>query len=102
MGTVIKVLLVTVIGVGMLHFAQRTFLSSIKSEVAASRAPGWFTARPEVPTAKFDAAAFNRQLNAGIGPIDTSAGVRAGVESAARQADITRRRAQDAVPLPQR
>jgi hypothetical protein len=102
MGTVVKVLVAVVIGAGMLHFAQQTFLASVKSQVATARAPEWFTARPDVPTGKFDAAAFDRQLKAGIGPIDTSAGVRAGVENAARQADITRRRAQDAVPLPQR
>lgn len=102
MGTVVKVLVALVIGVGMLHFAQRMVVSNMKSEIATSRAPEWITTHPEVPTAKFDADAFRRQLNQGIGPIDTSAGERAGVLNAARQADIIRRRAQDAVPLPQR
>lgn len=105
MGTVIKVLVAAVIGVGMLHYGQRMFMSTMRSkvaaEVAAPRAPEWFTPRPEVPTAKFDADAFRKQLNGGIGPIDTSAAVRAGTLNAARQADIIRRRAQDAVPLPQ-
>jgi len=100
MGAVIKVLVALVIGVGMAHFAQKMFMSSMSSRVATSRAPGWFTERPEVPTAKFDADAFRQQLKAGIGPIDTSAGVRAGVLNAARQADIIRRNAEDAVPLP--
>lgn len=102
MGTVIKVLVALVIGVGMLHFAQQMFLSSMKSQMTASTAPGWFTARPEVPTPKFDGDAFRRQLNAGGGPIDTKPYERAGILNAARQADIMRRNAQDAVPLPLR
>ena len=100
MGTVVKVLVALVIGAGMLHYAHQMFLSSMKPQMTASRAPEWFTTRPELPTARFDADAFNRQLNQGIGPIDTAGGVRAGTLSAARQADIVRRNAQDAVPLP--
>jgi hypothetical protein len=101
MGTVVKALVALVIGLGMLHFAQRMFVSTVKSQVTASRAPDWFTARPELQTPKFDADAFKRQPGSGIGPIDTAAGERAGVLNAARQADMVRRRAQDAVPLPQ-
>jgi hypothetical protein len=101
MGTVVKVLLALVIGVGVLHFVQQRFMSSMRSQMAAApQAPEWFTAHPEVPTAKFDADAFRRQLDRGIGPIDTRPAVRAGTLDAARQADILRRRAEDAVPLP--
>ena len=98
MGTVVKVLVAVAIGFGMLHFAQKMFLSSMQSQVATARGPGWFTEQPQLPTPKFDKDAFNRQLNQGIGPIDTSAGERAAVLNAARQADIIRRRAEDAVP----
>ena len=99
MGTVVKVLVAVAIGFGMLHFAQKMFLSSMQSQVATARAPDWFTNQPELQTQKFDAAAFNRQLSRGIGPIDTSAAERAAVLGAARQADIIRRNAESAVPL---
>ena len=101
MGTLLRMVVALCIGIGALYAAQRMWLSAVSTEIAAQpQPPEWLTARPVVPAVKFDAEQVVTQMNGGMGPIDTSAGERAGVESAARRVDLINRAAQSAVPLP--
>jgi hypothetical protein len=103
MGTIFKIGLAFCIGAVLLHFAHRVFLQSISAQVAAAPQPTFLDSHPVMPTMnESDAAALRRQLTQPFGPIDTTAGARAGVENAARQGDLIRRRAESAVPLPPR
>jgi hypothetical protein len=99
MGTILKIGLAFCIGALLLHFAQGAFLQSISTQITATPQPTFLDSHRVIPSmSESDAAALREQLSRPAGPIDTTAGERAGVENAARQADIMRRRAESALP----
>src|SRR5512146_2310330 len=98
MGTILKIGFAFCVGAIVLHFVQHVFLQSISAQVAAAPQSTFLDSNPVMPTMnESDTAALRRQMTQPVGPIDTTAGVRAGVENAARQADLIRRGAESAV-----
>ena len=101
MGTAFKVVVAFCIGLGALYAAQRAWLSYVMAEIMA---------QPPVPISQHvkyepiktvDPKTLRKAMGV-VGPIDTTAGQRAAVESAARRIDQMHRAAQNAVPLPPR
>ena len=102
MRTIFGVVLAFAVGAGLLHFAQRAYLHAIAAQVAATPQPTFLNdSRPVMPTmSQSDAAELRRQLTQPLPPIDTRAAERAAIANAGHQADLARRRAEDAVPGP--
>jgi hypothetical protein len=102
MGMFLKTIVAFCIGVGLLVGVQRLWMSSITAQVRAEMN------RPVLPQAQFkpafnvDGDKLRRAITPTIGSIDTTAGQRAAIGSAARNVDIQIRNAQSAVPVPQR
>ena len=93
----VRLLVAFCFGLVALHLAQRMWMTEMADRVAAqSRTPVPFLSyKPVVPAARYTAD----QIVPTMPPIDTSAGVQAGLENAARQADLARRHALSLVPL---
>jgi hypothetical protein len=99
MGMVLKTIVAFCIGVGLLAGVRHFWMTSMMAQIRAE------TSRPVLPVAQFkpayvDADALRRAITPTMGRIDTSAGQRAAIESAARRVDIQIRNAQSAVPAP--
>jgi hypothetical protein len=100
MGTFLKTIVAFCVGAGMLVAAQHLWMSSITQQIRL------VSARPVLPQAQLkpafnvDGDKLRQAIMPTMAPIDTSAGQRAGIESAARRVDIQIRNAQSAVPMP--
>jgi hypothetical protein len=102
MSMIFKTIVAFCVGLGALTAVQSLWVSSIigqvRSEMARSSA-----ALPQtqiMPTVKVDADRLRQAIMPTMGHIDTTAGQRLAIESAARRVDIQIRNAQSAVPAP--
>lgn len=101
MGTAFKVVIAFCIGLGALYAAQRAWLNFVMAQIAAQPAVPIAQQVKYEPIKTIDPAMMKEAMGI-VGPIDTTAGQRAAIESAARRIDLMNRAAQNAVPLPPR
>jgi hypothetical protein len=99
MGMLLNTIVAFCVGAGLLIGAQQLWLSSIMSQVRVATARPVFPQTQLKPAFNVDADKLRQAILPTMGPIDTSAGQRAAIESAARRVDIQIRNAQSAVPL---
>ena len=99
MGTAFKMVVAFCIGLGALYAAQRMWLNYVMAEIAARPATPIMQQVKFEPIKTIDPETMRKAMGV-VGPIDTTAGQRAAIESAARRIDQMNRAAQNAVPLP--
>ena len=105
MGLIIKVIVAFCIGAAGLSALQHYWLSSVASQIRteAARAPTLASQVKGKLTFSEDGAKLREAMKKMYGgPIDTTAGQRAAIQSAAHRAYLQQRAAQNAVPLPPR
>jgi hypothetical protein len=100
MGMFLKTIVAFCVGAGMLIGAQHLWMSSITHQIRLVTARPMFPQTQLKPAFNVDGDKLRQAIMPTMAPIDTSAGQRAGIESAARRVDIQIRNAQSAVPMP--
>lgn len=98
MGKAFGVVVAFCIGLGALYGVQRLWLSYVLAEITSQPPVPIMQQVKYEPIKTIDPATMKKALGI-VGPIDTTAGQRAAIESAARRVDQMNRAAQNAVPL---
>ena len=101
MGMIFKTIVAFCLGIGALTAAQSVWMSAITAQLRSEMAhPSALLPQGQItPTVSVDGDKLRQALRSTMGPIDTSAYERLGVESAARRVDMQIRGAQSAVPV---